>query len=290
MQKFIKKIKKNFKRLPKWGKWLICGGGGLIVFYLVLILLIVNPLIRSVAVKQGSKFTGSNVELANVSLCPLRGRLSLDGLVLGNPEGYKTDSALTIGNITVRISLPSLLSKTISVKEILVNDIAITYEVGLGESNFGAILKNLKSHSKKATAVEEAQATAPKEEAVPAEPKNKKDGKKVVIERVCVTGGKVQLSNKLMMGVGVPIPLPTIELRDIGKSKANNAAKADNGEEGASLQDAAQEVINRIANAIISAISSSTDVIGNAGGAIVDGAGSLLDGVIGLFGSEKKGK
>ena len=118
---------------------------------------------------------------ASVSL--LSGRVRLSGLHIGNPQGFKTESLFDVHTIEVKLKLSSLLSDTIVIEKILVEAPEITFERGIRQSNFGALIEGL---SRKSGGAEK-----PAPEAKPSDAS--KPGKKVVIDELTVSDGKVKL-------------------------------------------------------------------------------------------------
>jgi len=58
-------------------------------------------------------------------------------MVVGNPEGFKTESVFQLNQIRVILDPKSLLTNRIHIREILIDAPEITYEVGLSGSNIG---------------------------------------------------------------------------------------------------------------------------------------------------------
>ena len=85
------------------------------------------------------------IELQSVRVSPFTGLVHLKGLVVGNPEGFHTESAAQIGEFKVQVSLPSLLTDKIVIKEILIDGPQITYERSLRSDNFAALQKNVEA-------------------------------------------------------------------------------------------------------------------------------------------------
>lgn len=227
-----------------------------------------TPVVKSAMEYYGPKVTGAPLTLEKVSFSLVAMRFEMKGLVLGNPEGYKTPSAVEVGRVYVKVKPLSLFTDTIRVQQILVEDPAITYEVGLGNSNIGTILENVDKFS----GASEAQ---PEEEAV-AQPESE-GGKKVVIDEVKVSGGKIRLSAKLLMGVAAPIPLPTVTLHDIGKSDEGK-------DEGVSMIQATSDVLKGVFSSVADVAKKGLSALGDGakavGGAIGDGA-KAVGGAIG---------
>src|SRR6187549_3776815 len=85
------------------------------------------------AVKKGVETVGPmltkvDVKLDSVSLSILFGSGKIKGLVVGNPEGFKTPNAIKMGTARVSIAPGSVFSDKIVVKSIRVEAPEITYE------------------------------------------------------------------------------------------------------------------------------------------------------------------
>ncbi len=182
-------------------KWKIALGvlGVLAVAALVLGLNL-SSIVKKGIETLGPKLTGCPVTVGSVSLSPLTGGGSVQDLVVGNPEGFSDQAALRLGAVRVKVSLRSLLTERVVVEEITVESPEILYELGLGSSNIGCIQKNLEEGSGDKKAAPE-----------------KGPGKKVQIDHILVKDGRIRLGTKLLGGKAVPIPLPDVEMRDIGK-------------------------------------------------------------------------
>ncbi len=232
-----------------------------------------TPVVKSAMETFGPKITGAPLTLEKVSFSLVAMRFEMTGLVLGNPEGYKTPSAVEVGRVYVKVKPLSLFTDTIRVQQILVEDPAITYEVGLGNSNIGTILENVDKFSGASEAEPGEMAGAPEPEG------ESGGGRKVVIEEVKVSGGRIRLSAKVLMGVAAPIPLPTVTLHDIGKSE-------EGGDEGVSMIQATSDVLKGVFSSVVDVAKKGLSSLGDGakavGGAIGDGAkavgGALGDG------------
>lgn len=239
--------------------------GSLILILIVVILLVVSfglgSIIKKTVTTVGPKALGAPIELQSVRVSPFTGLVSLEGLVVGNPEGFNTESAAKLTEFKAQVSLPSLLTDKIVIKEILIDGPQITYERSLKTSNINQLQKNVEAF---AGPKEEAPAEAEAAE----EPAEKKPGKKVQIDKLLVQNGKVKLSAVIMKGQELTVPLPKIEKEGIGADK-----------EGVSYREAAKEVWGAIMGAITQAVSSGGDMVKDVGGAAVEGAGKAVDSV-----------
>jgi len=126
---------------------------------------------------------GVPASLEDARILPIRGKITLNGLHIGNPEGFKTDGLLDVGTFFIRLDTSSVLTDTIIINEILIDGLVVTYEKGLRNSNLGALIDLLSAeeitHSKM---------------------------------NFSITGAAA-----LTGGGSIPIPLPAITLTDLGK-------------------------------------------------------------------------
>ncbi len=237
-------------------KWALILGTGVAACVVVILFLFLNTIVKAGIETMGPKMVQAPVTVESVDLSPFTGSGSLKGIVVGNPEGYKTESAFKLAEVRVNVAISSLLSRKIVIQEIFVDAPEITYELGLGESNIGRIQKNI------------AEFTGPAAEGeAPAAAEG--DGKKVQIDEFLVKDGKIRVSAKVLGGAAAPVPLPDIHLQGIGKDEG-----------GTSPGEAAKKIFSAITDGIFGAVK-------GVGGAVTDGVSGLIDGVGGLFKKEE---
>ena len=70
-----------------------------------------NSLVKSGIEKGGTSLTGVPVTLQDASLAMLSGAGSLSGLQIANPDGFKSESAITVKNATLALEPGSLMAK-----------------------------------------------------------------------------------------------------------------------------------------------------------------------------------
>jgi hypothetical protein len=207
-----------------------------------------GSLIKTAVEEAGSRVTQVKVTLKEADTGNLTsGAMALRGLVVGNPSGFKTDSAFQLGEISVKVDPSTVTSDTIVVKEVIIGAPQVTYEFGSGGSNIGTIQKNVEK------------LTGGGGSSSGGSSSDSSGGKKVVIENLYVRDGKVEVSADFLQGKKTGTSLPTIHLKDIGKSKG-----------GASPAEVAEQVIAAISKSATSAVGK-LDV-----GAIKDALGKEL--------------
>lgn len=186
---------------------------GLVVVVLILlaaaaVFFSLNSIVKKSVETLGPQMTKVDVRLGSADISPFSGSGKLSKLFVGNPDGYKTPSAMEMGSIKVGVKLASITSDTIVVNEINIQAPNITLEGNLtGATNLKKILDNLDSSS----AADEKQKTEA--------PAAKKKEKKFIVKDLVINGGKVNLSlNMSILGArSATVPLPQIHLQNIGE-------------------------------------------------------------------------
>lgn len=218
-----------------------------------------DSLVKAVVERYGSEATQARVTLKAVELSPTAGTGRLQGLTIGNPKGFNTAEAISLGDIQVALDISTLQSNPIVIKEVLITRPAVTYEYAGTGSNLETIQKNVQAYAAKFGGGSQGTAgssgtTGSKTDAA-AE-------RKVVIERLVVRDGQIGISHAALQGRSLSSSLPTIELKDIGKDKG-----------GATPAEVAEKVIGTI-SAQASRIATS-DLQKQLGAAIREQAGNI---------------
>lgn len=226
-----------------------------------------DSLVKAVVERYGSEATQARVSLKAVELSPTSGAGRLQGLTVGNPKGFATSEAIVLGDVRVSLDISTLQSNPIIIKEVLITQPAVTYEYAGGGSNLEVIQKNVQAYaarfsgSRPAGGTQGGSATTGSKTDAAAE-------RKVIIERLLVTDGKIGISHAALQGRSLSSPLPTIELKDIGKDKG-----------GATPAEVADKVIGTI-SAQASRVASA-DLQKQLGAALKDQAGKIGGGAEG---------
>lgn len=216
-----------------------------------------GSIIKTAVEEAGSEVTQVSVTLDAVDVDKLTdGQAGIRGLTVGNPSGFNTDSALKLGEVTVKVDPTTVTSDVIVIKEVVIAAPQVTYEFGSGGSNIGTIQKNVEKAAGGASSGGGSGGSGSSS--------GDSEGPKLVIENVYVRDGKVNVSADFLKGQKTGASLPTIHLKDIGKEGGKNS--------GASPAEVAQKVIAAISKA-------ATGAVGNLNvGAIKDALGKELGG------------
>lgn len=222
---------------------------GVVVVLVLGSTLFLGQIVKSGIETVGPKLVGVPVTVGSVSLSLLQGTGSLSNVVVGNPEGFKSDYAFRLKDVQLALDSGSLFSDKVKIHRVLINAPEINYELALGKSNLGTLQSTIKKQSKSSGS------------------KDEKSSKQVTIKDFYIknatvtTGfGKVEKS----------ITIDEIHLKNLGDK-----------ENGADFS----LVFAKILEKLIAAIASSNldSVVGGVGQSIEEGAKSLGEGIKGLF-------
>ena len=192
----------------------------LVLLLTIIALLLTIPLwlgsvVKPVANNMVPKYTLSDFNLGHIYLNPYSGRFELGSLKVDNPSGYSEKTALSLSNLAVEVSVPTILSDCIRIKEVTVENLFVSYVQGGGNNvdNFTQIQYNIaggkdKYEQKKALEMKEAEEGVQEETSTVEE--EKKPAKKIVVEKLTVSGIKLKYG-------AIVIPLPKLTLRNLGE-------------------------------------------------------------------------
>jgi len=249
----------------------------LIALVVVVILVVVAiSMFLDGAIKKGVEAIGPKIakvdfKLDSVSLSLLSGSAKVKGLVVGNPEGYKTPNAISVGSALVSVSPGSLLSDKIVVKSIRVEAPEITFEGGLTGNNLNQILDNV--NDSVGGADQGAKEPTTKEPA----PKEEKPAKKLQVDDFLITGAKVKVSLKGTGGFAAPVILPDIHFTNLG-----------DGPEGITPAELTKKVLAEVTQGAVKAAAGAvTDIGKGAVEEVTKDVGKATKGITDLFKKKK---
>lgn len=210
-----------------------------------------NPIVKESVETIGTKITKTSITLDAVNLSLLTGSAKINGLVVGNPEGYKSTNAISVGTIAVGVNPFSLLSDKIVVRSLHVETPEITFEGGLGGNNLSKILDNVNGTAQNGGPVSTNAAgqTNP--------------SKKIEVDDLLIAGAKVHVLLTGLGGKQMTLTLPDIHLTDLGKDG-----------DGLTATDLTRRVLQEIISATIKAITSDSANLGKGAGKLIEGAGT----------------
>ena len=237
------------KKVAKIVLWSVVGLIALVLVGFLLSPLWLGQTAGMVANAVVPKITGTEFNVDKIRINPYTGTLRVEKLNLANPKGYDAEDAAKIDLLYVKVAPLSVFSSVITVNNITIENPYVSYLDANGKNNFDQILENVNSGKKEEK----------KEEPKPEAKEDDGEGKKVVIEKLSITGIRVRYGM-------LTLPIPPLVLSNIGASKG-----------GVSLENAGLEVWESIK----SAFTSTGGAIGGAAKSLGSGAANLLKGVTG---------
>ena len=243
----------------------------LLVAGLVVVGLCLGNLVKMGMNTVGPKITQTTFTVESVNVSVFSGAARVNGLVIGNPDGFKTAQAISVGKAAVSIAPASLLSDKIVIKSVEVHEPEITFEGNpFGANNLKKIMENVNAVAASVGGTN-----------APATGGEKKAGKKLQVDKFLITGAKVHVSLVGMGGKEMTLPLPDINLHDLGT-----------GPDGITPAELVKDVLGEITTATIKAVGTAVTDLGkgavdaakSAGEAVGAGVSKITKGLGGLFG------
>jgi hypothetical protein len=279
-------------------KGLVIGGSvvGVIIVIVIAVVVIglsnMDAIIKEGVETQGSEITQARVTLNEVEISATDGMARLGGLVIGNPKGFKTEHAFSLGAIKISLDVGTVLEDKVVIREIVIDAPRIIYELGDGGSNLDALKRNVNAY----LGIDEKSGKGAPAAQKPAAEKEE-GGKKFIIEHIYIRGGKISVSAALLQGRKITSPLPDLHLKDIGKKEGGASPGEVVNEVITAVQDAATKsvaslniegLVGDVGKAVEEQLKGITDQIGKgdsgAGDAINKGAEEVGKALKGLFG------
>lgn len=216
----------------------------------VAVFLSLNSMVRQGIVAFGPEVIKAPIQLDGVSLSPFSGKGELTGLVVGNPEGFKTPHAVKLATASLQVNPASLLADKIVVQSIKVDAAEITFEGSLGSSNLGKIQENVDAYVASLLGSATGKEGKPEQKSAP--------GKKLQVDEIIISNAKINLSMTILGGKSATVPLPDIKLNNLGQ-----------GAEGVTPAEVIKVVMKDVMGKTTTAV---TGYLSSAGKALLDGA------------------
>ena len=243
----------------KWIKRLVVGSVLLVVMVYLSIMFLLGPAINKAAGALGPEVLGAEVEVQDVDVSPFLNACTVQGVKIGNPKckddkAWKSEYAFKMDELSVSYVLGSVTSDQIIIEEIVIDGAEVMYETSAlsfqgmpASSNLEHLKMNIDE------LVGPPKGEEPKED--------EKPGKKIWIKKFIFKNAKMHIKSTALGGAGVPLPIPDIEIDDIGKES-----------EGKSIGETVASIYDKLLPELL-------NVVGRAGALIKDGVGGAVDGV-----------
>jgi hypothetical protein len=178
---------------------------GILIGLLVLILALAlvfklygNQLIRTGIIAGSQKALQVGVRLESIDLKVIGGKVDLKNMEIDNPKGYKNPTFLKLGHAYIDLDMPTLMSDTVEITTVQLEDINLVIEQNGTTNNLKDILNNL-----------------PKSETAKSEskPSEKGAGKNLRIKVLEINNVNVEAKLLPIPGRADQIKLPPINIR-----------------------------------------------------------------------------
>ncbi|MBI3440790.1 MAG: hypothetical protein HY052_03130 [Proteobacteria bacterium] len=155
-------------------------------------------IVKTTIETAGSQVLGTAVRVHGLDISLSDKQAAMSGLSIANPDGFKSKALLTTKNISV--ALGDVRRNLVIIKDITVDGMTVTYELGPRGSNFDVIRKNLKA----------ATVTMP---ASPSKAASGTDRAKVVIQKLRIVNARIIPA---VSGLKTSVTLPEMIVTNIG--------------------------------------------------------------------------
>ncbi len=206
--------------------------------------------------------TQTSVTVDRVSLSILSGSAGIHGLVVGNPHGYVSTNAISLGKAAVSVSPGSLLADKIVIRSVEVIAPEVTLEGNpFGENNLKKILDSVNAMTGSVKAGTN----------TPAAPTAKKANKKIEVDDLLISGVKVHARITGIEGEPFTVVIPDIHFSNLGT-----------GPDGITAADLTQKILHEIITSSISAVGTrAKEIMGKTADNLIKGAGDTAGKAVG---------
>jgi hypothetical protein len=217
-------------------------------------------MIKSVVEKTASSTLGVPVTIKSIDLSILRGKVEIKGLVVNNPPGYANETLLELGDGVVNLDIGSLMSDTIKIQLVKLDNTKLTIEQKGLTNNLNEIVNKLPKEEKEAA------------------PKTEKPGKNLIVTKLEITNTNVRVKLLPISGKSdtLSLKLDPIVMENLGTDKKLSVATLVGKVMGALAVGVTKQVAGSTAELGKSAVKNTTEAGKNA-----------VDGIKGLFGGKK---
>jgi uncharacterized protein involved in outer membrane biogenesis len=174
----------------------------LVVVALAIAFLSLDRIVHKSVESVGPAMAKVEVKLKDVDLSPFSGSGKLQGLMVGNPPGYKSPAAIQVGSVAMKVEPRSLMGDKVIVRSLIMEAPEITFEGDLKGNNLSKILENIQGTEEKPAATKEEQ---------------KAKTRKLQVDDFRLTNAKVHVSSSLLGGKSASVTIPEIHLANLGQ-------------------------------------------------------------------------
>jgi hypothetical protein len=203
-----------------------------LVIALVSLPLWIGPAVTGAANRIVPEKAGTDFKLDSFNFNPYSGKAEFRGLFLANPKGYDEPVALKVKNVFVDLDVKTVLSETVTINELSIEDVFVSYVFEDGVDNFKRIGDNFSAGGDGVKAATEDSRNDDAAEPQVSGAEKTGEEKKVIIK-------KLSLSDVKFKYRGLTFPVPSVVLTCIGEKT-----------KGATLCELSEIIINSLINTL----------------------------------------
>ncbi|MFQ5348032.1 MAG: hypothetical protein ACE5ED_09355 [Rhodothalassiaceae bacterium] len=185
-----------------------------------------STLIRDAVHEYGSPVVGAEIRLAGLEFSPLAGSAAIEGLAIGNPEGFSDADAARIARVAIALDPWSLFSDRVHIRDLTISAPELRVEPGTDGLNLDRLRRNVAAFTGEDTATTGSSET-----------RLRIDRLAIRDARLVVGGGAISFSDQALV-------LPDLTLEHVG------------GEEGVRAPDLAAALLDALMPQVKKALAS----------------------------------
>ncbi len=170
---------------------------GIIGATLIILTLSLDGIIKQNIESSASELLQTEVKVSDVDISIFNGSGEIEGLAVINPEGFSNQVAIGFEEMNMKVNLRSLLSDTVIVEELIVQNPEIYLEQKGGSANLKELSNNIDASSEE------------------------ESSKKLIINYFLMEEGKATVSSEISEINGAEASISKIELNDVGRNSSN---------------------------------------------------------------------
>jgi uncharacterized protein involved in outer membrane biogenesis len=165
-----------------------------------------DDLVKVAIEKYGSEATRTAVRVEKVNIGLQDGSGAILGVTVGNPQGFETKQAFSLGEVSTQIDLNSLSGDVIVIEHITMRAPEVFFELNAaGQANLNVLKKNLSSTSAGSTS-----SVSPN--------KNQTNEPKLIVRKVLFENGVI-FAKVVALDKEYKLDLPKLEMKNLGGDK-----------------------------------------------------------------------
>jgi hypothetical protein len=166
-----------------------------------------DGIVQRAIAHYGSEMSGAKVSVDGVQIRTTDGAGTVHGLVIGNPAGFKTAHAISVGVIDVAVDIHTVADPVVVIRRIVIDSPDVNYEKGSDGTNFDAIQRNI------------AKALAAGSDGSAQTSATGKPAKKIIVDELVIRNAHAHATSPALLGQSVSATLPDVVLRNLGRAE-----------------------------------------------------------------------